>query len=190
MDVFAEAEVGGEPATVGVLFGDRELALEFSLGAAKHGMEELAGLEPRALPDWDTVQLFASAGADYTLVVAAEGIGLFHASDLARKAHEKSGEIAFPLYLFSDEKGEAPLITVETEEGEVRVVTLFGSPEAARDFRERAAHLGLPEGLGRIDDAEGLGRHARVAKEAGAQYAVPDPSGGQSEAIPLEELMR
>ena len=153
-------------------------------------MEALSGLEPRVLADWGTVGMFAAAGADYTLVVAAEGVGLFHAADLARRARERATEIPYPLYLFSDEKGEAPLITVETDDGEVRVVALFGSQEAARDFRERAAHLGLPGGLGKIEDPEGLGRHARVAKAAGADYAVLDPGEGHTEAIPLDELAR
>lgn len=189
-DVFAEAEVGGEAATVGVLFGDAELAREFSAGAAGHGMEALSGLEPRALRDWGAVEVFAVAGEDYVLVVAGEGAGLFYAGDVARKAAERDGEIPFPLYLFSDEKGEAPLITVETDGGQVLVVALFGSAEGASAFREHASHLGLPGGLGRIDDAEGLGRHARVAKAAGAEYAVVDPESGLAEAIPLEELMR
>lgn len=189
-DVFVETEVGGEGAAVGVIFGDAELAREFSAGAAKHGMGALSGLEPRVLSDWGAVEVFAAAGPDYVLVVSGAGTGLFHAGDVARKAAERIGEIPFPLYLISDERGEAPLITVETDEGEVHVAALFGSPEEAHAFRERALHLDLPTGLGRIDDAEGLRRHALVAREAGAQYAVVDPESGLTEAIPIEELIQ
>jgi hypothetical protein len=70
------------------------------------------------------------------------------------------------------------------------VAPLFGSPEAARAFREGAAHLRLPEGLGRIEDRDGLRRHALVAREAGAGYAVLDPGAGYADAIPLEDLIR
>jgi hypothetical protein len=94
-----------------------------------------------------------------------------------------------PLYLISDEGGEAPLISVETEEGEVLVAALFSTPEKARVFRERAPHLDLPESLGAIDDEDGLRRHALVARQAGADYAVIDPESGLIKAIPVEELI-
>jgi hypothetical protein len=151
-DVFQETEVGGEGARVCALFSDRELAGEFSAGAAQHGMEKLSGLDPRALSDWGSIEVF-------------------------------------PLYMISDERGEAPLITVEVEDGEVLVATLFSSREHASDFRERAAHLDLPDSLGTIDDRDGLRRHALVAREAGATYAVIDPASGLTEAIPVEELI-
>lgn len=190
-DVFAEAEVGGEPATVGVLFADRELAWGFSADASEHGMNAFAGLEPRELKDWGTLEVFAAAGGDYVLVVSGDGAGLFHSGDVARKAVEKAGEIPFPLYLLSDKRGEAPLISVETEdEGEVMVAALFSSPERAHVFRERAFHLDLPDRLGTIDDAEGLRRHALVARRAGADYALIDPESGTTEAIPVEDLIR
>lgn len=189
-DVFVEAEVGGEAATIGVLFGDEELAREFSAGAEEHGMQALAGLEPRSLPGWGSVEVFASAGEDYVLVVSGAGTGLFHAADVARRATEQADSIPFPLYLISDERGEAPLVTVETDEGEVLVAALFGSPERARAFRERATHLDLPEGLGVIEDADGLRRHALVARQAGAGFAVIDPEAGLTEAVPIEEFIR
>jgi hypothetical protein len=188
-DVFQETEVGGETAEVGALFSDRELAGEFTAGAAAHGMEDLSGLDPRELPDWGSVEAFALSGADYVLVVAERGAGLFHAGDVAQKARESVGEIPFPLCLISDEGGEVPLISVEVDDGEVLVAALFSSPESARDFRERAAHLGLPGSLGTIDDREGLRRHALIAREAGATYAVVDPTSGLTEAIPIEELI-
>jgi hypothetical protein len=188
-DVFQETEVGGERAEVGALFSDRELAGEFSAGAAAHRMEDLSGLDPRELPDWGAVEDFALSGADFVLVVSQSGAGLFHADDVAQRAEEMAGEIPFPLYLISDERGEAPLISVEVEEGEVLVAALFSSPEKARDFRERAAHLDLPDSLGSIEDREGLRRHALVAREAGATYAVLDPASGLTEAIPIEELI-
>ena len=187
-DVLQETEVGGEKASVAALFSDRELAGEFSAGAAEHGMEALAGADPRELADWRAVEDFALGGADYVLVLTGEGAGLFHAEDVAREAAGRSGEIPFPLYVISDEGGEAPLITVEVDEGEVLIVALFGSREGARSFREGAPHLGLPDRLGTIDDAEGLARHALVAKEAGAEYAVIDPGSGLTEAVPIEEL--
>ncbi len=189
-DVFQETEIGGEPATVGVLFAGPELAREFAAGASEHGMEALSGLEPRELGDWGAVEVFASAGEDYVLVVSRGGTGLFHAGDVALRAAERAGEIPLPLYLISDERGEAPLISVETDEGEVRVVALFSTPEKARAFKERAAHLDLPDSLGTIDDADGLRRHALVAQQAGADYAVVDPESGITEAIPVEELIR
>lgn len=189
-EAYVEAEVGGEPATVVVLFGDEGLAREFSAGAAEHGMEALSGLEPRELTDWGAVGAFAAAGEDYVLVIASEGTALFHAGDVARESEERAKEMPFPLYLFSDARGEAPLIAVETERGEVSVAALFSTPEKARDFRERAGHLDLPESLGTIEDMDGLRRHALVAHEAGADYAVVDPESGHTEAIPIEELIR
>lgn len=188
-DVFQETEVGGEPATVGVLFSDEEIAREFSAGVSEHGMDALAGLVPGELGDWGAVEVFAAAGEDYVLVVSGSGTGLFHASDVAIKAAERAREIPFPLYLISDERGEAPLISVETEEGEVLVAALFSTPEKARAFREKAAHLDLPDSLGTIDDEGGLRRHALVARQAGADYAVVDPESGLTEAIPVEELI-
>lgn len=189
-DVLQETEVGGERAKVAALFSDRELAGEFSAGAAEHGMGDMAGADPRELADWGAVEGFALGGADYVLVVSGEGAGLFHAEDVAREAAGRAGEIPFPLYVISDEEGEAPLIAVEVDEGEVLVTALFGSLEGARTFRERAAHLGLPDRLGTIDDAEGLARHALVAREAGAQYAVIDPGSGLTDAVPIGELIR
>jgi hypothetical protein len=170
------------------MFSDRELAGEFSAGAAAHGMESLSGLDPTELSDWGSVEVFALSGADYVLVVSDRGAGLFHAGDVAQKAEEMAGEIPFPLYMISDERGEAPLITVQVDDGEVLVAALFSSPENARDFRERASHLELPDSLGTIDDRDGLRRHALVAREAGATYAVIDPASGLTEAIPIEEL--
>ena len=151
-------------------------------------MEHLSGLDPRELSDWGSVEVFALSGADFVLVVSERGVGLFHAGDVAQKAEEMAGEIPFPLYIISDERGEAPLITVEVDEGEVLVATLFSSPEHARDFRQRASHLDLPDSLGTIDDRDGLRRHALVAREAGATYAVIDPASGLTEAIPIDEL--
>lgn len=189
-DVLQDTEVGGEGARVAALFSDRELAGEFSAGAAEHGMGAMAGADPRPLADWGAVRDFALGGADYVLVVSGEGAGLFHAEDVAGEAAGREGEIPLPLYVISDEAGEAPLITVEVDGGEVLVVALFGSQEGARSFREGAAHLGLPERLGIIDDAEGLARHALVAREAGAEYAVIDPGPGLTDAVPIEELIR
>jgi len=188
-DALQETEVGSEPATVGVLFSDEELAREFSAGASEHGMDALAGLVPGELGDWGAVEVFAAAGEDYVLVVSGSGTGLFHASDVAVRAAERAREIPFPLYLISEEMGEAPLISVETEEGEVLVAALFSTPEKARAFRERAAHLDLPDSLGQIDDEDGLRRHALVARQAGADYAVVDPESGLTEAISIEELI-
>jgi len=191
-EVRAEAEVGGEPAMVAALFGDEEVAREFSAGASGYGMEALKGLTPKAIPDWGDVEAFAEeAGEGYVLVVSRAGTGLFFAGDVARVASERAGEWAFPLFVISDETGEAPLVTVEADgEEEVAVAPLFGSPEAARTFRDGAPHLGLPGSLGRIEDPDGLRRHALVAREAGAQYAVLDPGPGPAEAIPLEDLIR
>lgn len=188
-DAFAETEVGGERASVAALFADRELAGEFSAGAAGHGMEDLSGLDPRVLPDWGAVEDYALSGADFVLVVSGEGVGLFHATDVARRASERAGETPFPLYVISDERGEAPLISVAVDGGEVLVTALFSSPEGARAFREQAAHLTLPDSLGTVEDPDGLRRHALVAREAGAAYAVIDPESGLTEATPLEELI-
>ena len=185
----AEAEVGGERATVAALFADRELAGEFSSGAAEHGLPDLAGLDPRELSGWRAVEEYALAGVDYVLVVSAEGAGLFHAGDVARIAAEKAGEIPLPLYVISDPGGEAPLVSFETGEGTTLVAILFSAPERAKAFRERAAHLDLPDRLGEIDDADGLRRHARVARRAGASHAVIDPESGTTEAIPVEDLI-
>lgn len=189
-DVFAEAEVGGEPATVGVLFESEDLARELSEDAEEHGMDALSGLDPGLLPDWGAVEVFALAGQDYVLVVSEQGTGLFHAGDVAYYSAEAGGETKFPVYILADNLGAAPLITVETDGGDVLVTALFTSTEKARDFRESARHLELPDGLGMIDDAEGLVRHTRIAKEAGAEYAVFDPETGLAEAIPIEEMIR
>ncbi|QIN83732.1 hypothetical protein GBA63_14640 [Rubrobacter tropicus] len=188
-DVAQQTEVGGEEARVAALFSDRELAGEFSAGAASHGMESLAGSEPGKLSGWGEVEAFALSGMDFLLLVSGDGVGLFYAEDVARKAAERAREIPFPLYVFSDEGGEAPLISVEVEGGEILVAALFGSPEGARAFREAASHLGLPGSLGTIEDPEGLRRHALVAREAGAEYAVVDPGTGLTDAVPLEELI-
>jgi hypothetical protein len=188
-DVFQETEVGGERAVVAALFSDRELAGEFSAGAAEHGMEDLSDLDPRELGDWGAVEVFVLSGADFVLVVSEEGAGLFYAEDVAGRAAEVAGEIPFPLYLISDAGGEAPLISVEVEGGEALVATLFSSPERARAFKERAAHLDLPGSLATIEDRDGLRRHALIAREAGATYAVVDPESGLTEAIPVEELI-
>lgn len=189
-DVLQETLVGGANALVGALFSDRELAGEFSAGAAAHGMESLSGLDPMRLPDWASVEAFALSGADYLLVVSEGGAGLFHAEDVAQKMQELAGEIPFPLYLISDERGEAPLISVEVDSGEVLVAALFSSRQKANDFRERAAHLDLPDSHGTIEDRDGLRRHALVAREAGATYAVVDPVSGLTEAIPIAELIQ
>jgi hypothetical protein len=188
-DVFQETEVGGESALVGALFSDRELAGEFSAGAAAHGMEGLSGLDPRRLSDWVSVENFAFSGADFLLVVSEKGAGLFHSGDVAQRAQESAGEMPYPLYMISDERGEAPLISVEVEDGEVLVAALFSSRDKAREFREMATHLDLPDSHGTIEDREGLRRHALVAREAGADYAVIDPASGLTEAIPMEELI-
>lgn len=189
-DVFMEAEVGDEPATVGVLFESESLARELAEDAEEHGMDALSGLDPRSLPDWGAVGVFASAGEDHVLVVSEQGTGLFYAEDVAHYAAEAAGETKFPMYILADERGAAPLITVETDAGEVLVTALFTSTKKARAFRETARHLELPDGLGLIDDAGGLMRHARIAEEAGAEYAVFDPETGLTEAIPIEEMMR
>ena len=189
-DVFEETVVGDEPSKVGALFTARDLAEEFSAGAGEFGMGAFSGLEPKEIGDWGTVEVYATSGEDYVLVVSERRTGLFHAGDVARRAAEKAEEIPLPLYLFSDEKGEAPLISVETENEEVLIAALFSSAEKARAFREKAFHLGLPESLGTIEDRDGLRRHALVARQAGADYAVIDPKSGLTEAIPIEELIQ
>lgn len=188
-DVFEETAVGGEISTVGALFESRDLAEEFSAGAEGFGMDGLSGLGTRELADWGAVESYAASGADYVLVISGAGTGLFHAGDLARHAAEKSEEVPLPLYLFSDERGEAPLISVDTGGEEALVAVLFSSPQRARAFRERASHLGLPDRLATIEDRDGLRRHALVAREAGAAYAVVDAEAGLTEAIPIEDLI-
>jgi hypothetical protein len=189
-DVFEETEVDGERSRVGALFATWPLAEEFSAGAEGFGMEALSGLGPRRLGDWGAVEVYAASGADYLLVVSERGTGLFHAGDVRRRAAEAVGEIPFPLYVISDERGEAPLISVQTDGEEALVAALFSSPERAGAFRERASHLDLPESLGTIEDRDGLRRHALVAQQAGATYVVIDPESGLTEAIPVEELIR
>lgn len=189
-DLSEETEVGGEPARVRALFSSRELAEEFSGGSEEHGMQAFANREPRGIPSWREAEAFARREEGYVLVVSGEGAGLFHAGDVARMAVERAAEIPFPLYILADERGESPLISVEVSEGEVMVAALFTSPENARAFREKASHLELPGSLGTIEDTGGLRRHALVAREAGADYAVMDPESGPADAIPVEELIR
>lgn len=192
-DVFDRTEIGDEYSTVGVLFTSRALAEEFSENAAEFGMKAMTGLEARELPDWGSIEAYANAGEEYILVVSGNGTGLFFADDVAQHAVQhtvwEKDSISFPLYLFSDERGEAPLISVEDEDGPLLVAALFGSPEKAHKFHDKAAHLDLPDQLATIDDAEGLGRHALIARQAGADYAVINPESGTTEAIPLEDLI-
>ena len=189
-NVFEETAVGGEPARVGALFAARDLAEEFSARAGGFGMGALSGLEPRKLEGWGAIEVYAASGEDYVLVISEVGTGLFHAGDVAQRAAEEAEKVPLPLYLMSDEKGEAPLISVETGGEEVLVAALFSSPEKARAFREGASHLDLPDNLGTIEDRDGLRRHALVARQAGADYAVIDPESGLTEAIPIEEWIR
>jgi hypothetical protein len=189
-DVFGETPVGGEPSKVGALFSSRNLAEEFTTEAGAFGLEALAGLEPVELADWSAVEVYAASGQDYVLVVSEAGTGLFHAGDVAQRAVEEAGEIPLPLYVISDERGEAPLISVEADGEEVLVAALFSSPQKARALREKASHLDLPDRLGSIEDRDGLRRHALVARQAGAGYAVVDPESGLTEAIPIEELIQ
>jgi hypothetical protein len=188
-----DSVVGGEPARVGALFAVRDLAEEFSESASDLGMAAFSGLGSEELPDWSAVEIYAASGHDYVLVVSEDGTGLFHASDVAGRAAEAAGEMPFPLYIVSDERGEAPLISVETGEEaageETLVAALFTSPKKAQAFRDRASHLDLPDLLGTIEDRDGLRRHALIARQAGATYAVVDPESGLTEAIPLEELI-
>ena len=188
-DAFGETTVGREPSTVGALFSSRELAEEFSAEAGAFGLEALAGLEPTEIADWGALEVYAASGQDYVLVVSEAGTGLFHAGDVAQRAVEEAGEIPLPLYVISDERGEAPLISVEADGEEVLVAALFSSPQKARALREKASHLDLPDRLGSIEDRDGLRRHALVARRAGAGYAVVDPESGLTEAIPIEELI-
>ena len=188
-DRFAQTTVGGEPSRVGVLFSGRTLAEEFSAEAEELGMEALAGLEAAVLSGWGAVEAYAASGQDYVLVVSKRGTGLFHATDVAQRAVEAT-EVPLPLYVISDERGEAPLISVDTGGEEVLVAALFSAPEKARVFREKASHLDLPDRLGNVEDRDGLRRHALVARQAGAEYAVVDPESGLTEAIPIEELIR
>lgn len=188
-DRFAQTDVGGEPSRVGVLFSGRELAEEFSAGAGELGMEALAGLEAAELSGWGAVEAYAASGQDYVLVVSERGTGLFHAADVAQRAVE-AAEVPLPVYVISDERGEAPLISVEAGGEVVLVAALFSTPEKARVFREEASHLDLPGRLGNVEDRDGLRRHALVARQAGAEYVVVDPESGLTEAIPIEELIR
>ncbi len=191
-EVLQDTVVGGEPAKVGALFSTRALAEEFSGNARDLGMSALSGLEPEELSGWDAIEVYAASGHGYVLVVSERGTGLFHASDIAAHAAEGTGEIPFPLYILSDERGESPLISVQTGDEvageETLVAALFTSTGKARAFRDRASYLGLPDLLGTIDDRDGLRRHALVAGQAGAVYAVVDPESGLSEAIPIQEL--
>ena len=187
-EVRQPTEVAGESATVTAVFADRNLAEEFSAGAEAFGMGDFGGCEPAGIVGWADLESFATGGADYVLAVATGGTGLFHAGDVAHYAAERAGGWTFPLYVISDERGESPQILVENSGEDVLVAALFTSPEKARAFRQKAAHLDLPDGLGEIPTEEGLRRHARVAQKAGAEYAVVDPGGGLSDAIPLEEI--
>ena len=189
-DVFEESVVGGEPSRVGVLFAAWDLAEEFSAAAEEFGMEALSGLEPKEIGDWGAVEVYGASGEDFVLVISEVGTGLFHAGDVSQRAAEAAAETPLPLYLMSDERGEAPLISVETGGEEVLVAALFSTPEKARAFRQKASYLDLPDNLGSIEDRDGLRRHALVARQAGADYAVIDPESGLTEAIPIEELIR
>src|SRR5829696_2907635 len=189
-DVFEETEVDGEPSKVGALFSSRELAEEFSTEAGEFRLGALGGLEPTELRGWGAVEVYAASGEDYLLVVSEQGTGLFHAGDVAQRAAEEARRVPLPLYIMSDERGEAPLISVETAGEATLVAALFSSPEKAHEFRNRASHLDLPDGLGTIEDLDGLRRHALVARQAGADYAVIDPESGLTEAIPIEEWIR
>ena len=192
-DIFEETPVGGESAKTGAIFSLRELAKEFSGNAMEFGVPAFSNLWTEELPDWSAVEAYAASGQDYVLVVSEAGTGLFHASDVAARATgeiDPDGGMTFPLYILSDEMGESPLISVEAGEaaGETLVAVLFTSAEKARAFRDRASHLELPSLLGTIDDRDGLRRHALVARQAGAVYAVVDPESGLTEAIPIQEL--
>lgn len=188
--VCERTEVGGEAALVGALFASADLAREFTENAAEFGLPALTGLVAEEAPSGASHPL---PEADLALVVSPKGTGLFHAADLAVwLAGDDEGarppETEFPLYVLADERGESPLISVEDEGGELMVAALFTSPESAQRFRDGSAHLDLPESLGSIDDADGLRRHALVARNSGARYVVIDPETGETEAIPIEEL--
>src|SRR3712207_8247024 len=105
-------------------------------------MDALAGLEAVEISGWGAVEDYAASGQDYVLVVSEEGTGLFHVWDVAQRAAEEVGEIALPLYVISDERGEAPLISVDAGGGEVLVAALFSSPERARAFRSEVRRVG------------------------------------------------
>jgi hypothetical protein len=189
--VYERAEVGGEEAFVGTLFASAGLARAFSKEAEALGLPALSGSlieEFREVGDG-----YLLPGAEYVLVVADSGTGLFHASDLAAQLTgeaRKAPEPRFPLWMIVDEQGESPLISVEDDaEGEILVATLFTSPRSAADFLEKVYHLGLPDSLGTIDDSDGLQRHARLAQRAGARYVVVDPEAGETDAIPVEDLI-
>ena len=107
-DVFQETEVGGEGARVGALFSDRELAGEFSAGAADHGMEDLSGLDPRALPDWGSVEVFALSGADYVLVVSEGAPDCSTPVTWPRRRGSRPARSPSRLYLISDEGERRP----------------------------------------------------------------------------------
>ncbi|MGI9050341.1 MAG: hypothetical protein ACR2GU_13380 [Rubrobacteraceae bacterium] len=186
---FEETAIGDEVSKAGALFTTLEIAEEFSSAAEEHGMSAFAGLPPREISSWESVEAYATSGEDYVLVISAEGVGLFYAGDVARYASERALELPFPLYVMADERGDVPLISVETGAEEELIVALFSSPDKAHAFRERAAHLGLPETLGTIEDDDGLRRHALIAREAGAVYAVLDPESGPAEAMLLEDLI-
>ncbi|MGH3090525.1 MAG: hypothetical protein ACRDSJ_24875 [Rubrobacteraceae bacterium] len=188
-DIFEETEVGGEEAKVGALFSSRELAEEFSGEAETFEMGSLSNLEPKELEDWRAVERYASSGADYVLVVTERGTGLFYASDISAHISEATDEFSFPLHFFTDEAGESPLISVEQGGETLLVVALFTSVDRAESFRAGASRLDLPKTLGTIWDRDGLRRHALVAKNAGADYAVFDPESGLTEAITLDELV-
>jgi hypothetical protein len=203
------AEIGGEAgeeALVGALFASPDLAREFSGSASELGFPALAGLSLEEAPSGGGYPL---PEAEYVLVVTGRGTGLFHAGDLAARlaappppSVPDPTDRSYPLYLISDEAGESPLISVEDDEDQeagnnedegeagLLVAALFTSPGRADAFRRRAAHLALPESLGTIDDADGLRRHALVAQRAGARYVVVDPEAGETDAIPVEELIR
>ena len=126
-------------------------------------------------------------------MVTDHGTGLFHTEDLALRLSGEPPEAVdtpgFPHNLLADERGESPLVSVEDEEGELLVAALFTSPERAGAFRDKASHLELPGSLGTIEDADGLRRHALIARRTGASYVVIDPEAGETEAIPVEELI-
>ncbi len=188
-EVWQRTEVSGEPASVAAVFAERNLAEEFSVDARDFGMDDFAGCEPATLSSWNELEEFASDEPDYVLVVTTGGTGLFHTSDVVHHAAENAGEMRFPIYVISDERGESPLILVPSNGEELLVAALFTTPDKARAFRERAPHLDLPDGFGEIPTPDGLRRHALVAQKAGAEYAVLDPDSGLSDAIPLEEFI-
>ncbi len=188
-DALVSTAVGGEPAMVGALFSSQELAEEFSRNAGEYGLAGLEEATPRELPDLDAVERYAAGKTDYLLVVSERGTGLFHAEDLSQHLARQKETLPFPLYLFSDQRGEAPLISVKDEAGDLLVAALFSSPEKACAFQERAPHLDLPAHLATIEDPDGLRRHALVARQAGAGYAVVDPGPEPTNAVPIDDLI-